>query len=177
MRFTFEKELYIKRAIFALLVVGVALVQHTVGSFISISTARAWLMVPLVVAISMYEKSVVAMLFGVFGGILWDFATVSGDGFFAIMLCVCCFVCSTLVSFVMRNNLPACLILTFFSLIFCAVGNWFVFVCLKGIDSSVTILFRYYISSAVFTMIFSPLFYYLIGAISRALKPESRRNY
>ena len=177
MKFTFEKELYIKRAILALLVVAVALLQHTAGSVISIGSAKAWLMIPLVIAISMCEKSVVAMLFGVFGGILWDFASASGDGFFAIVLCISCFVCSMLVSFVMRNNLPACLILTFFSLLFCTAAHWFGFILLKGIDGSVGILLKYYLSSALFTMIFSPLFYYLVRAISRAFRTESRKDY
>ena len=177
MKFTFEKELYIKRAIFALLVVLAALLQHTAGSAFSIGYAKAWILVPLVVAISMYEKSVVAMLFGVFAGILWDFASVSGDGFFAIVLCVCGFVCSMLVSFIIRNNLPACLILTFFSLLFCTAVHWFGFVFLRGIDGSFAILIRYYLSSAAFSMLFSPVFYYLIGAISRAFKSESRHSF
>ena len=95
-RFTFDRQLALRRAMFALLLVLAALLQHTKGALPAIGGANCFLLLPLCVAIAMREKSLVAMAFGVLGGALWDFASPSGDGFYAAALCLLCFVCGAL---------------------------------------------------------------------------------
>ena len=86
MKFADNKNLYIRRALFAVLIVLTAVFQHTKGAVPSIFGARAFLLIPLAVCISMFEKSMGGLSFGILAGILWDAATVRGDGFYAIML-------------------------------------------------------------------------------------------
>ena len=110
--YTFDKQKLIRRAIFGLLLVACALLQHTRGAFLHIGNVHAWLLVPAVVAIAMQERAVPATLFGAFAGALWDYAHTGADGAFAFWFALLAFVCSTLVTFWVRNNLPAALVLS-----------------------------------------------------------------
>ena len=57
MKFADNKNLYIRRALFVLLIVITAVLQHTVGDAFSIFGARAFLLIPLTVTIAINEKS------------------------------------------------------------------------------------------------------------------------
>ena len=86
MKFADNKNLYIRRILFVVLIVLTAVFQHTKGAVPSLFGAKAFLLIPLTVCISMSEKSMGGLSFGVLAGVLWDFATVRGDGFYAVML-------------------------------------------------------------------------------------------
>ena len=168
-RFTWDKQLAKRRAAFALLVVLAALLQSTKGVLPVISGARAFLMVPLCMAIAMTETAVAAMLFGVLGGVLLDICSAGGDGFFAVTLCVLCFVCSTLVSFCFQNNLPACLLLNAAALLVCISAHWVLFVLFKGYEGAGGIFLHHYLAGAFYSLLFAPLAFWLVRAIKRAL--------
>ncbi len=176
MRLTFEKERTIKRAVFALLVLLTALFQHTKGAFPTIGGAAAWLMVPLLSAIALQESSVAAMAFGVFGGLLWDVASPAADGYFAIMFCILTFVSSTLASFLLQRNLPTCLLVTGVWLCLFALTHWLFFVVLRGYDAAGMLLLRRYLPSMLYTFCLTPLYYFLVAAVSAPAKRKSVRR-
>lgn len=167
-RFTFDRQLAIRRAMYALLLVLAALLQHTRGALPSVGGANCFLLLPLCTAISMREKSLVAMAFGVFGGALWDFASPSGDGFYAAALCLLCFVCGALCSFVLRVNLRSFLLLCACAGMLLMFAHWFFFLCLPGVDGAGRLLLRRELPSLVFTLAVSPLCYWLVKGLRNA---------
>lgn len=170
--------IYIRKALLLLLVALTAVFQHTDGAIPSLFGAKAMLLIPLVVAISMFERSMHGLVFGALAGILWDFATVRGDGFFSVLLAVTGFVSGSLVTYLMRNNISANLLLSFCSIGIINVSYWFVFIFQKGYEGAAEVLFGYYLPSALYTMLFAFVYYYLVGLIFRlTARKEKRRTY
>ena len=166
MRLTLDREKIIRRAVFTLLIVLTALAQHTRFAFPPrIGTAQAWLLVPLIAAIAMQETNIAAMFFGVLGGLLWDVASPSMDGYYAIMFCILAFVSSTLASFLLRRTFSACLFVTGVWLLLFGLTHWLFFVALKGIDHPGGILIRYELLSCIYSFCFAPLYYYLVSGL------------
>lgn len=175
MRFTFEKERFFRRLVFVLLIVLTALVQHTRGLTPQIGAARPWLLIPLLAAISLRETNVAAMLLGTLAGLLWDFASASMDGYYAILFCILSFAGSTLASFFLRRNFTACLLVTAVWLILTAATHWLFFVVLAGADHTVRILLRLEVASALYTFCFTPLYYFLISGFDKLFHREYRQ--
>lgn len=167
----YKKSLYIRRALIAVLIVLTALFQHTRGALPVLYGVRAMPLVALVAVVALFERSLAGLLFGLFAGVLWDFASASGDGFFAVMLCLVGFLCGLASSFVLRNNVFSAFAVSFVSLFVCLTAYWFGFIYLKGYDSSVSLFLRYYIPSCFYTLAFTPIYYYLIQGVKRALDP------
>ena len=168
MKFADNKNLYIRRALFIGLLVLTAVFQHTKGAVPSIFGARAFLLIPLAVCIAMSEKSFGGLSFGLLAGVLWDFATVRGDGFYALMLTVAGYTAGAAAVYIMRNNIFSAIILSSGASLFVSVGYWFVFIFLKGYRGAWEILFSFYIPSAIYTLAFTAVYYYLVRFIVRA---------
>ena len=166
--YTFDKQKLLRRVIFGLLLVVCALLQHTRGAFVHFGSVHAWLLVPALVAVAMQERSVPATLFGAFAGVLWDYAHVGADGVFALWFALLAFVCSTLVTFWVRNNLPAALVLSGAALCLTAVVQWFCFVVLPGQGSAAAVLFSHALPSALFSFLFAPLLCWLVQRAAKA---------
>lgn len=178
MKFADNKNLYIRRALFVVLIVITAVFQHTKGAVPSVFGARAFLLIPLTVCIAMSEKSMGGLSFGMLAGVLWDFATVRGDGFFAVMLALAGYTAGVAVAYIMRNNIFSALILASGASAFVSIVYWFVFFFLKGFEGAWQILFSFYIPSAVYSLAFTAVYYYLVRFIIKATTDKKQiRNY
>ncbi|MGN0468496.1 MAG: hypothetical protein ACI4GY_07225 [Acutalibacteraceae bacterium] len=178
MKFSNNKLLYIRRALFVLLIIITAVFQNAKGAVPSIAGVHAVLLVPLTVSIAMHEKSISAMLFGAFGGIMLDMFSSAADGFFAVTLTVIAFVCSLLVTFEMRNNILTALLMSFCSSFLCTFFYWLFFFLIKHYDMAAYVYFRYYFTSAIYTTVFVFIYYYIVRWICSVTAPERKRvNY
>lgn len=175
MKFADNKNLYIRRALFALLLGLAAIFQHTSGAIPSIFGARAFILIPLAVCIAMYEKSMGGLSFGVLAGVLWDFATVRGDGFYAVVMALAGYIAGALTVYVVRNNIFSAAILSLGVSLFVTTVYWFVFIFLRGYESAWSVLWSFYFPSAVYTAAFSAVYYYLVRFIVR-LTTDKKRN-
>lgn len=170
--------IYIRRTLFVCLIAVTAVFQHTDGWIPEFFGTKAMLLVPLVVTIAMYERSMSGLFFGAFAGVLWDFATVRGDGFFSVMLACTGFFIGSFVTYFIRNNLISSLILNLCSIGIVNVSYWLIFVLRKGYEGAQEVLFSYYLPSVLYTMIFAFIYYYLVGFIVKAtVKKEKRKTY
>jgi rod shape-determining protein MreD len=177
-KFADNKNLYIRRALFIGLLALTAVFQHTKGAVPSVFGARAFLLIPLAVCIAMNERSLGGLSFGLLAGVLWDFATVRGDGFYAIMLTLAGFTAGAATVYLMRNNIFSALLLSAGASLFVSVGYWFVFIILKGYEGAWNILFSFYIPSAIYTLAFTALYYYLVRFIVKATTDKKQiRKY
>lgn len=176
MKFQENRLIYIRRFAFVLFIVITAVFQNAKGSLLSISGVHAVLLVPLTVCVAMHEKSVAALLLGVFSGVLLDMFSSAPDGFYALFLATVAFVCSLLVTFEMRNNIMTALLLSFCACFAQTLLYWLLFFFAKGYDSAVYVYFRFYFSSAVYSSLFTFIYYYAVQKICRLTLPERKRK-
>lgn len=165
MKFADNKNLYIRRALFAFLIVITAACQHTAGDAFSIFGARAFLLIPLTVTVAMNEKSMGGLSFGLLAGILWDAATVRGDGFYSVALALAGFTAGVAVSYIVRNNILAALLLTGGACLFVTVSYWFIFIFMRGYEGAFAMFFDFYLPSAVYSLAFTAVYYYIVKGI------------
>ena len=169
---TFEKQKLLRRTLYALLLVGCALLQHTRGAFLHFGNVHAWLLPVAVILIAMQERSVPALLFGAFAGVLWDYAGVRADGFFAFWFALLAFVCSTLVTFWVRNNFQAALLLCGCALALTALFHWICFIVIPGTGSAFWQLLHYSFPCALFSFVFIPPLYWLVRRTAAACEKK-----
>ena len=158
-----------------LLVFVTALFQHS-GFIPELFGAPALLLIPLTVCIAMFERSIPGMCFGVLAGLLWDFATSGGDGFFSVMLTATGFISGALVTFIFRNNIRAALIISFGALTACNVFYWLMFILRKGYEGGFDLLFSRYIPSVLYSLIFVFVYYYIVSLIFKVAAEKTQNS-
>ena len=170
--------LFIRRLLFAFLIVVTASFQSTKGFVPQIKDVSAFVLIPLVVCIALFEKSVPSLFFGAFAGIMWDMYSVTAEGFFSVLLTATGFFTAIIILFYMRNNIVTAVILTFLSALFCNTLYWFNFILMADNTAAVYIYSRYYLPSAFYTAIFTFIFYFAVKLIYEKTSPERKRiNY
>lgn len=164
-----KKALYIRRGVFILGIIVVAMIQNTAHLFPSPWGFRAFLLLPLVVCIAMFEKDLVATLMGVLAGSLWDITTATGDGYNALILTTFAAATSLLISYLMRNNLSTAMLLGGVATLLYGIFHWFFFVVCTGADGGFVTLFTFYLPSMIYTFIFMPIFYIILRSFIRKI--------
>ena len=173
MKFSDNKKLYIRRALFILLTLMTAAFQHTDAAVPDLFGAKAMLLIPLCVCIAMFEKSMGGLTFGVICGVLWDSVSATGDGFFSIALAAVGFLTGAAITYLMRRNIFSALILSVVSCLTVNTLYWAVFIMLKGYEGAWSVLSGFYLPSALYSVLFTFIYYYLVRLIVQ-LTPKDK---
>lgn len=169
---THRKILIFRRVSLALILLLLSLLQNTDGYFPQIFGVRALLLIPAVVCISMYERDLPGMLFGLFAGALWD-VFASGGSFNAFFLLATGFLCGTLINTIMRNNVvTATLLSAIWSLIY-SLGYWLFHYVFTSLDSAAFMLLRYYLPSFIYTVVLTPVIFIIVRAVEKKFSIET----
>lgn len=167
------KILTLRRAIFVLLILGAHLLQNTPGAFPSVFGVRAFFLLSLTVCLGLFEREIAGALFGAFAGMLWDSVSPLGDGFHALLLFLIGAGCGVLINTIMRNNLITAMLLSGLAHFLYVSLYVIFFVVAEGVDSAGWLYVRYYLPAAVFSVLFTPLFYLLVRTVMRRTRvPE-----
>lgn len=151
----------------AAVVLILSVLQNTPGWFPSFFGAKAYLLIPAVVSVSIFEKDIGGIFFGLFAGALWD-VSASGSDYYAIFLVVAGFACGSLLNSVMRPNILTNLLLTsVWTAVFC-VGHWLLRYVIGGIGSAPHALLTYYLPSFIWTVALSPVVFLIVSAVENA---------
>ena len=162
-----------------LVAVVTAVIQHTPGFNLSLGSVAPMLLIPFTVCVAMYERSMTGLAFGVIAGALWDFASTGADGMFTLMLATVGFATGMIVTFYVRNRLFSAFVLTLASSCAVSVAYWMLFVLRKGFDGTWMILLTRFLPIALYTSVFTVIYYYVIGLIIKATGKAdgSKRTY
>lgn len=172
-----SKEMWIRRGLLVLVMVLTALIQHTPGFNLNIGSVSPMLLVPFTVCVAMYERSITGLVYGVFAGALWDFASTGADGMFTLMLSCIGFGIGILITFILRNRLVTAVLLSVISCVAVAVAYWGIFVLRKGYDGTWGILLTHFLPKAIYSAAYVFIYYYLVGfIISSTGKTESSKQ-
>ena len=161
MRYDNNKPKIIRYTIYAVVIIITTILQNSRGAFPEIFGARALVVLPLCVAISMHEREIAAAIFGVASGVLLDICT-ANDGFNSVVLMLLCAVCSLLISHFMQNNVVTSLVLSAGTISIYNILYMIINIGLSGGGSPVKQALLFYLPSAVYTMLFVPVFYFFV---------------
>lgn len=164
-----NKPKYIRFGIYVLLIGFVALMQNSPYVIPEIFGARAFVLLPLLVSISMFEREIAAAVLGAFAGVLWD-VTSAKDGFNAVTLLIICAVCSLLIIRLMRNNILTALVLGAGAVATYCTVYVIINLLFSGAGASIGQIFTFYLPSCIYTMVFVPLFYFPVSWIFNSHK-------
>ncbi len=92
-----------KWSLYVLLLLLCATLQTTPGLF-QIGAVKPVFILPLCVAVAAYEGEFAGALFGMLGGLLWDYTAGVIVGIFAILMLVLCFLVSLMVQMYLRST-------------------------------------------------------------------------
>lgn len=168
MNFSPSKEIGIRRILLVAVAVLSAILQHTPGFRLNIGPLSPMLLVPFVVCVAMYERSIPGLCYGLFAGALWDFASTGADGMFTLMLATIGFGLGIIITFYIRNRLFSAVVLSLFSCTAVSVAYWLVFILRKELEGAWAVLFTHFLPLAVYSSLFVFVYYYLIGFIIKA---------
>lgn len=180
-----NKNLYLRRVIYTVFILVTAVLQNTQGLFPEIFGVRAMLLISAVVCISMHEREISGIFFGLFAGLLWDVYSGGLFNFNAIMLTAIGFACGALVGSIMRNNLATALLMTSVSVLVYNTLYWFkeyIFNFSKAAgETHLTFhsypgagmaYLRFYLPACVYTIILMPACYFLV----RFIRNKTRKS-
>ena len=166
------KKLLVRRLVFAAAIVIINILQNTRGFFPEIFGARAFLLIPLVVCIGMFERSYAGALLGLFAGALWDMSMPDGNGYNALILMVFTAACGLMITVLMRNHLLTALILSASAITLYVLLYVLFFVIAAGIADANRLILSFYLPCGIYTLAFTPIFYLATRAIMRATAIE-----
>lgn len=171
MRYDNDKQKYIKYAIYVVVIGLSFLLQSSTVAFPEILGGRPLLMLPLCVCISMHEREIPAAIFGALSGMLCD-TVCAVEGFNAVVVMLLSAVCSILISHLMQNNIVTALVLSggtvaIYELLYIIVNFGF-----AGAGSPIRQMVGFYLPSFIYTMVFVPVYFYIISNIFSRYKTE-----
>ncbi len=179
MNISSSKEIHIRRILLVLVAAVTAVIQHTPGFNFSLGNISPMFLVPFVVCVAMYERTLTGLVFGILAGTFWDFASTGADGMFTLLLSVIGFFTGVIITFYVRNRLISAVFLTFISSLAVSVAYWAVFVLRKGYEGTFAILLTRFMPVAVYSTLFVFIYYYLIGFIIKITgkSDKARQTY
>lgn len=162
-----QKILWARRGIFVLLILLAHLVQHTPGWFPAFFGIRAYFLLTFTVCLGLFEREIAGAMFGLFAGVLWDTVSPLGDGYHAFLFLLIGAACGILINTVMRNNLITALLLNTGAHLLYAVLYTVLFTVAQGIDGAGWLFLRYFLPSALVSVLFTPIVYLLVRFVMR----------
>lgn len=155
-----NRNLIVRRIVFALALVCIAALQNTDGLIFSPFGITPMLLIPAVVCIAMFERDTVGMFYGLFAGLMWDSVSAEGGSFNALLLTAIGFACGALIKRIMRNNLITALLLCSAATVLHQLVYWLrIYIIGGNIDGALS-LFTFYLPSCIYTILLLPLFYF-----------------
>jgi len=143
--------------------------QNTEGLFPAPFQIHALLLIPGVVFIAMCEREVSGLFYGLFAGLLWD-TLAPGANWNAVYLTIIGFLCGAMARYLMRNNIMTASLLSAVALFLYTVLRWFFDIALLHSGGAFRFLFRFYLPMFLYSLLISPLLYYLIRTIPQAFQ-------
>lgn len=147
------------------LIVGVV---QNIGLLPEIVGLRFLPLLPLTVAVSMFERETYGLNFGLLAGILCDLNIGRADGTHALFFALTGFVCGLLMTYLMMNNLLTASILSAVWEILYALFGYALHCGFSG--GNLRELFGFYLPSALLNLLTVPLIYYFVRAVNKKFR-------
>lgn len=169
----FERKNFLRRLFYFLILLFFFMVMS--GGFFP--RWQPFLIIPLAIAVSMFEREVGSALFGALCGLMIDTACGNLFGMSAIWLMPFALAASLLVMNLMRPNVINHLWMVTVTCIVMAFMEYFFKYAIWGEPNSDIILIMYIIPSYVSAIVLSPAVYLLVRSVSRRFSEKDSEQY
>lgn len=146
------------------------LLQTTPHLFPTIFGAHCLLLLPLSVCIAMFMHNLSATMLCLFAGALLDVTSPQLDGYNAVFFLLTSTAVCLLMNFLMRNNLRTAFILGAVVILLYVTLHWLFFVVLQGVDKGGLTFFTYYLPTAIYSFLFTPVFYIILRRFMKYIR-------
>lgn len=169
-----NRVLAVQYTVYSLLLLLLYVLQTTPSTLTMRGTGPN-LVVPAAIAIAMFEGEFVGGIFGMAAGLLCDLSGPLLFGFNGFFVGIFCILAGLLIIYLLRCNLPCCLLFVMVALLargsiefLFAYGMW-------GHDGVGQIYMRYTLPTVVYSLVFTPLLFWLIRRLHNAFTAMLRR--
>lgn len=161
-----ERRKIIYRIVIVFLIVfASAMLQNGLGLFSLFFNGRVLFLIPVICVSGMCCGMGVGLAAGVFGGALWDLVSASPDGILALYLGLVGFISAFLVKNYMRNSLRTAMLFSFVSTVTFVMVKTFSYISSFDFSGMQALFFRFSLPLIFYTMLISPLIYFLLKKI------------
>lgn len=158
---------------YALVILLCHLLQNVGGLFPHIYGARCFLLLPVSIILAMGEDEKNGAFIGLFAGLLWDMTSGVHMGFNCIFITLMCFFSSALITYIARNIFITNMLCTAVTVVLYCFIYWLCFIVIKGVEGAQITLLTFYIPCAIYTLVLSPILYYILKPLKRKFSSES----
>ena len=152
------------------------MLQETPGLLPDIFGARPVLVLPAGLAIAMFEEETPAMAFGVVAGLFCDFGYSGVLGFHGLLMALLCFFISLLVRSYMQVNVVTALLAGAGALGLLMAGQWLFFYYFRYAMPLYALRYHY-LPKYLYTLLFTPLLYFLNRGLSDILQSQESQGF
>ena len=156
--------------IYSALVLVIALLQMSPRGFPMIMFARPTPLVLFVVCVALLEGPTIGSAMGVVAGLLWNLYSPRLFGYYGLILMVVGLVVGLLVQWLLRANFLSAMLLCTGAVVFYTMIDWLLCYVLFLRDDMVAVFTKVYLPNALYTVLLSPLMYWIILLIARLLR-------
>lgn len=156
-----------KYGIYALLI----LFSYILSTLPGLPSRHPILVIPAVVAISLYEQEFIGGLYGAWGGLLLDYGAQTIFGLYAMLMLVLGCASGLLALYLFRNSMKSAVIQTAAVAFIHALAGYFFLYGMWRLPGSGILLLTQFLPSVILTVLFSPLYHYAIGFIHNRFEP------
>lgn len=167
---SFRLQQYWSWILYSAVVLVVALLQTSPNGFPVIAFARPTPLVLFVVCVAMLEGPAVGSVMGVVAGLLWNLYSSRVFGYYGLMLMAIGLTVSLLVQWLLRANFLSAMLLCVSGVAVYTLLDWLLCYVLFLHDEMGTVLVRVYLPNALYTILLSPLMYWLVLTLARFLR-------
>ncbi len=150
------------------------LMQNAPHFFPVIGYVRPTPLVLFVVCVAMFEGPRVGAAIGVASGLMWDLYSVRVFGFTALQMLIISVIVALLVQWLLRTNFLSGMLLCVCGVLVQMLIEWFFRYALYMHEEVWRILLSVYLPNALYTMVLSPVMYWIVLALARFLRRRKK---
>ena len=165
---------YLSWIVYGLSALLITLMQNAPNFFPPIYFARPTPLVLFVVCVAMFEGYRTGAAIAITSGLLWDLYSDRIFGFTALQLLFIGVIVALLVQWLLRTNFWSCMLLCVSGVLVQMIAEWFFRYVLFMADESLMILWRVYLPNALYTIVLSPLMYWLVLLLAQFLRRKQK---
>jgi rod shape-determining protein MreD len=158
-----------KWACYGLLLLLCTVLQTTPG-LLQLGQAKPLFILPLCIAVAVFEGEFAGGLFAVVGGLMWDYVAGRTVGLLTLFLLVLCFFLSVIVQLYLKSSLWNLVLLGGAAALLILSIDWLFFYYMPGYSGGAERYVRYVLPSAVLSMPVEALLCVAVRAVSERMK-------
>lgn len=148
------------------------MVQETPGLVPELFGARPVILIPVALAISMFENETVGMFFGLFCGLLIDFGAGGTLGFHGLLLSAVCYGIGLITANLVQTNFLTAMLIAIVTTAALCILHWLFFFVFFGYEHVVYALVSHYIPRFFYTIAITPIIYYFTRALALQIRAK-----